>query len=104
MTLLTRLPILSRNARHFGGPGALTNLHMTAERILTQERIVAVALLTESDLTVLGPTFTRAWPVEDAPVFGQLLQEIDKAEIELSRRTSPRERLRAELRSPVTPL
>jgi len=61
---------------------------------LPKDRIVAVALLTESDLTVLGPTFTRAWPVEDAPVFGQLLREIDKAEIELSRRASLREKMR----------
>ena len=59
---------------------------------MPEDRIVAVALLTESDLTVLGPTFTRAWPVEDAPVFGQLLREIDKAEIELSRRASLREK------------
>ena len=59
---------------------------------MPKDRIVAVALLTESDLTVLGPTFTRAWPVEDAPVFGQLLREIDKAEIELGRRGSLREK------------
>jgi len=59
---------------------------------LPEDRIVAVALLTESDLTVLGPTFTRAWPVEDAPVFGQLLREIDKADIELGRRANPREK------------
>jgi len=59
---------------------------------LPEDRIVAVALLTESDLTVLGPTFTRAWPVEDAPVFGQLLREIDKADMELNRRASPREK------------
>jgi len=59
---------------------------------LPKDRIVAVALLTESDLTVLGPTFTRAWPVEDAPVFGQLLREIDKADIELGRRANPRDK------------
>ena len=59
---------------------------------MPEDRIVAVALLTESDLTVLGPTFTRAWPVEDAPVFGQLLREIDKADIELGRRANPREK------------
>ena len=59
---------------------------------MPKDRIVAVALLTESDLTVLGPTFTRAWPVEDAPVFGQLLREIDKADIELGRRANPREK------------
>ena len=59
---------------------------------MTQERIVAVALLTESDLTVLGPTFTRAWPVEDAPMFGELLREIDKAERKLSRQADLREK------------
>jgi hypothetical protein len=59
---------------------------------LTQERIVAVALLTESDLTMLGPTFTRAWPVEDAPMFGELLREIDKAERKLSRQADLREK------------
>ena len=32
---------------------------------------------------MLGPTFTRAWPVEDAPIFGELLHEIDKAEGDL---------------------
>ncbi|HEX6661580.1 MAG TPA: hypothetical protein VF067_06910 [Sphingomicrobium sp.] len=47
---------------------------------MPQDRIVAVALLTESDLTLLGPTFSRAWPVEDAPVFVELLREIDKAD------------------------
>ena len=31
------------------------------------ERIVAVGLLTSRDLEVLGPTFDRIWPVEDAP-------------------------------------
>ena len=55
---------------------------------MPKDRIVAVALLTESDLTILGPTFTRAWPVEDAPVFVELLREIDKADRMLSRRSN----------------
>jgi len=55
---------------------------------LPKDRIVAVALLTESDLTMLGPTFTRAWPVEDAPIFVELLREIDKADRKLSRRAN----------------
>lgn len=59
---------------------------------MTQERIVAVALLTESDLTVLGPTFTRAWPVEDAPIFVELLREIDKADRRLNQRINQREK------------
>ena len=45
------------------------------------ERIVAVGLLTQRDLNVLGPTFERAWPIEEAPsTFEALLLEIDQAE------------------------
>ena len=46
-----------------------------------QDRIVAVGLLTQQDLNLLGPTFQRAWPVEDAPSsFEGLLFAIDEAE------------------------
>ncbi|HEX6784233.1 MAG TPA: hypothetical protein VF098_06220 [Sphingomicrobium sp.] len=48
-----------------------------------QERIVAVGLLTKRDLTLLGPTFDRAWPVEDAPAFSELLRAIDEADRQL---------------------
>ena len=44
------------------------------------ERIVAVGLLTQRDLTLLGPTFDRAWPVEEAPAFDELLRAIDHAD------------------------
>ena len=44
------------------------------------ERIVAIGLLTKQDLTLLGPTFDRVWPVEEAPSFNELLQAIDKAD------------------------
>ena len=52
------------------------------------ERIVAVGLLTRRDLDLLGPTFNRVWPVEDAPSFNQLLRAIDEADdkLEQSRR------------------
>ena len=50
---------------------------------LMDDRIVAIGLLTERDLTVLGPTFDRAWPVEEAPDFNQLLRAIDDADREL---------------------
>lgn len=50
-----------------------------------QERIVAVGLLTQQDLNVLGPTFQRAWPVEDAPSFEGLLRAIDEAERKLQK-------------------
>lgn len=44
------------------------------------ERIVAIGLLTRRELNLLGPTFERAWPVEDVPAFGELLRAIDEAE------------------------
>jgi hypothetical protein len=48
-----------------------------------QDRIVAVALLTQRDLNLLGPTFERVWPVEDAPSFHELLRAIDEADRQL---------------------
>jgi hypothetical protein len=47
---------------------------------MDQERIVAVGLLTRQDLSVLGPAFDRAWPVEQAPSFNELLRAIDEAD------------------------
>ena len=44
------------------------------------ERIVAVGLLTRRELQLLGPTFDRIWPVEEAPHFNELLRAIDKAD------------------------
>lgn len=56
------------------------------------ERIVAVGLLTKRDLSLLGPTFDRAWPVEEAPSFNELLKAIDEADQRLKEndRTSQR--------------
>ena len=53
--------------------------------MLPQDRIVAVGLLTRPDLSVLGPTFDRVWPVEEAPSFSKLLRAIDEADQSLSR-------------------
>jgi hypothetical protein len=54
------------------------------------ERIVAVGLLTQQDLSLLGPTFERAWPVEEAPSsFEELLRAIDRAERDLQGRSGP---------------
>lgn len=47
------------------------------------DRIVAVGLLTARDLQVLGKGFTRAFPIEEAPAFGELLRAIDEADREL---------------------
>ena len=56
-----------------------------------KERIVAIGLLTKSDLSLLGPTFDRAWPVEDAPQFDELLRAIDEADLQLQQ-DPPRKR------------
>ena len=53
---------------------------------MTQDRIVAVGLLTRRDLSVLGPAFSRAWPVAEAPSFNELLRAIDEADQELARK------------------
>ena len=49
------------------------------------ERVVAIGLLTERDLSLLGPTFDRAWPVEDVPCFTDLLRAIDDADDQLQK-------------------
>lgn len=62
-----------------------------------QERIVAVGLLTQRDLSNLGPTFDRVWPVEETPNFAELLRAIDEADRELespAARPEPRTPLR----------
>lgn len=48
-------------------------------------RIVALALLTSPELELLGPTFTRAYPVDQTPCFGDLLRAIDDADREMWR-------------------
>ena len=47
---------------------------------MSSQRIVAVALVTQSELQLLGKAFDRAWPVEDTPCFSGLLQAIDEAD------------------------
>jgi hypothetical protein len=44
------------------------------------DRIVALGLLNAREVEVLGPAFTRLWPVDETPYFSQLLREIDEAE------------------------
>lgn len=48
-----------------------------------ESRIVAVGLLTQHDLDVLGQNFTRSYPVDETPCFGELLRAIDEADREL---------------------
>jgi hypothetical protein len=46
-------------------------------------KIVAVGLLTQRDVDVLGHGFSRLWPVDETPCFTDLLQAIDEADQEL---------------------
>jgi hypothetical protein len=52
------------------------------------ERIVAIGLLTQRDLSLLGPTFDRVWPVEQAPAFDDLIRAVDEADRKL-RKSEP---------------
>jgi len=44
------------------------------------DKIVAVGLLTKRDVQLLGPTFERLWPLEEAPCFFELVRAIDEAD------------------------
>jgi hypothetical protein len=65
-------------------PRFLTAVSDTGSKSMTREEedeaIYAVALVTRSELTLLGPAFARAWPVEKTPCFGELLHAIDEAD------------------------
>ena len=52
---------------------------------------MAIALLTRREVEMLGPTFTRLWPVDDTPCFAELLEAINEAERELARSKSNQE-------------
>jgi hypothetical protein len=52
---------------------------------MEKPRIVALALLTRPELELLGPSFTRAYPIDETPCFGELLEAIDSADREMWR-------------------
>lgn len=54
---------------------------------MPDQRVVAVALLTQANLDALGPTLAHVWPVEEAPSFIELLRKIDEADLRLSKST-----------------
>lgn len=47
---------------------------------MAEERIVAVGLLTQREVELLGDGFSRLWPVDDTPCFTELIQAIDEAD------------------------
>ena len=48
-----------------------------------QEPIIAIGLLTRTDLDMLGTGFRRAFMIDDTPCFEELLSAIDAAEQKL---------------------
>ncbi len=52
---------------------------------MTRDRIVALALVTQSELDRLGSNFERAYPIDEAPCFEDLLAAIDAADRDLAR-------------------
>jgi hypothetical protein len=49
-----------------------------------EDRIVAVGLLTQHDLNVLGTGFRRMYTVEDGDVFTDLLEKLNEIDLESS--------------------
>lgn len=47
---------------------------------MRHDGIVAVGLLTQGEVDLLGVDFDRLWPVEEAPCFPDLLRAIDEAD------------------------
>ena len=47
------------------------------------ERIVAVGLLTQREVELLGHGFSRLWPVDKTPCFTDLIKAIDEADEQL---------------------
>ncbi len=52
---------------------------------MARDRIVAVGLLTQKHLDLLGPKLTKVWPIDETPCFSELLSAIDDADRELGR-------------------
>ena len=53
---------------------------------MAKDRIIAVGLLTQRDVDVLGQGFSRLWPVDETPCFAELLQAIDDSDRELQQK------------------
>lgn len=70
---------------HNIGVGTLPVTESSRRFAVTDARIVAVGLLTQRDLELLGQSFDRLWPVNETPCFGSLLQAIDEADRDLWR-------------------
>jgi hypothetical protein len=56
------------------------------------DRIVAIGLLSARDLKLLGTGFKRAYPVDDAADFTDILRRIDQADLRHGKRLDDRAR------------
>lgn len=70
-------PRVAPGARSRVENGSQLMVHVEMEEA---ERIVAIGLLTEQDLDILGTGFRRAFRIDDTPCFDELLAAIDAAE------------------------
>lgn len=64
---------------------------------MSENQIVALCLVTQPELELLGPSFLRAYPIDEAPCFGELLQAIDEADRQLWRQRDAQGVRKAEL-------
>jgi hypothetical protein len=55
------------------------------KRLVPEDEIVALALVTQLELDQLGPTFRRAYLIDDTPCFDELLRAIDDADRDIWR-------------------
>lgn len=53
-----------------------------------EDRIVAVGLLTRSEVTLLGAQLSRLYPVKDDSKFADLIEAIDDADREFHRQSN----------------
>lgn len=58
------------------------NFCASKELVVSPERIVAVGLLTQSNIDLLGSALKKAYPVQDTPCFTDLIGAIDEADRE----------------------
>ena len=58
-------------------------MQVKLEAQVANERIVAVALLTQVEVQRLGENFDRLWPVDETPCFAGLIEAIDAADREV---------------------
>lgn len=61
---------------------------------MSSERIVAIALLTQSNLDTYGAALKKVFPVQETPCFTELLRLIDEADREHWRAEDRQEALR----------